>query len=324
MDASHAALIAPCAAALLASAPPALAQAKFPSKPVRIVVGFSPGSATDITARTIAPKLSELWGQTVIVDNRSGGGSTVASATVAKATPDGHTLLVVSSAFAVTAVLQKNLPYDPLRDFRGVTQIGIATSALSVAPQLGVKSVKELIALAQEQPGKLFFGSSGTGSGMHMTTERFNILAGIKVVHVPFRGQPEMIVELVSGRINYGVPALGPGLPFFRDGRLLPLAVMTSKRSPLLPSVPALVEILPGYERDAAHAMIAPARTPTAIVNQISTDVARVLDHPEVKERMQAIGFELAPSTPEEYDRTIRRQMDIFARVAKSAGLQAN
>src|SRR3954462_3256557 len=154
MDASHLAL----AAALLACCSPSHAQQKFPVKPVRIVVGFSPGSATDITARTIAPKLSELWGQTVIVDNRSGGGSTVASAMVAKATPDGHTLLVVSSAFAIPAVLQRNLPYNALRDFRGVTQIGIATSAVSVAPQLNVRSLKELIALARAQRGKLFFG----------------------------------------------------------------------------------------------------------------------------------------------------------------------
>jgi len=310
----------------LAVAAPSFAQTqqKYPSKSVRIVVGFSPGSATDITARTIAPKLSELWGQPVVIENRSGGGSTVASAVVAQAMPDGHTLLVVSTSFAITAVLQKNnLPYDALRDFRGVTQIGSTTGALTVAPSLGVKSIKEFIALARERPGKILFGSAGAGSGLHMSTERFNMAAGIKAVHVGFKGQPEMIVEIATGRIHYGFPGLGSAMPFIKDGRLLPLAVNTPKRSPVLPEVPALVEILPGFERDAAHALLAPARTPRPIVHQISKDVARVLELPEVKERMQAISFDIAPSTPEEYDQQIRNQIEVFTKVAKAAGLIA-
>ena len=298
--------------------------ARYPSKPVRILVGFSPGSATDITARLISPKLSELWGQSVIVENRSGGGGTVASAVVAQATPDGHTLLMVSAAFAITAILQKNLAYDALRDFVGVTQIGTTTSALTVGPAVGVKSVKDLIALANERPDKLFFGSAGTGSGTHLTAERFNLLAGIKVVHVPFRGQPEMIIDMIAGRIHYAIPGLGPALPFIREGRLLALAVVNPKRSALLPNVPAMVEVLPGYERDAAHGLVAPSRTPRPILNQISRDVARVLDMADVKERMQAIAFEAAPTSPEEYDRIIRSQMEIFTKVAKSAGLNPN
>jgi tripartite-type tricarboxylate transporter receptor subunit TctC len=313
-------------AAGLAVAAPGAAQTqpKYPTKPVRILVGFSPGSATDITARMIAPKLAELWGQTVVVDNRSGAGSTLASALVAKANPDGHTLLLISAAFAITAVVQKNLPYDALRDFSGITQIGASTSALAVAPSVGVTSVKALIALAQERPDRIFFGSAGTGSGIHMTTERFNLLAGIRVVHVPFRGQPEMLVDMLAGRIHYGIPGLGPALPFIRDGRLLALAVINQKRSPLLPNVPTMVEVLPGFERDAAHGLVAPARTPRPVVNKIAEDVARVLDSPDVRERMRAIAFEPAPTTPELYDRIIRNQMEIFAKVAKAAGLIAN
>jgi tripartite-type tricarboxylate transporter receptor subunit TctC len=323
MRALREAIVASVTAIGFAAAAPVAAQTqqKYPTKPVRIIVGFSPGSATDITARIIGPKLSETWGQPVIIENRSGAGSTLASAMVAKATPDGHTLLMVSAAFAITAVLQKNLPYDALKDFSGVAQIGASTSALTVAPALGVKSVKELIALAQERPDKILFGSAGTGSGVHMTTERFNLLAGIKVVHVPFRGQPEMLIDILGGRIQYGIPGLGPAMPFIREGRLLPLAVVNPRRSPLLPNVPAMVEILPGFERDAAHALVAPARTPRPILNQISNDVARVLELPEVKERMQAIAFEPAPTAPEEYDRIIRNQMEIFTRVAKAAGL---
>jgi tripartite-type tricarboxylate transporter receptor subunit TctC len=326
MHALRGTIVASVTALGLAVAAPGVAQTqpKYPTKPVRILVGFSPGSATDITARTIAPKLAEMWGQTVVVDNRSGAGSTLASAMVAKANPDGHTLLLISAAFAITAVVQKNLPYDALRDFSGITQIGASTSALAVAPSVGVTSVKALIALAQERPDRIFFGSAGTGSGIHMTTERFNLLAGIRVVHVPFRGQPEMLVDMLAGRIHYGIPGLGPALPFIRDGRLLALAVINQKRSPLLPNVPTMVEALPGFERDAAHGLVAPARTPRTVVNKIAGDVARVLDSPDVRERMQAIAFEPAPTTPEEYDRIIRNQMEIFAKVAKAAGLIAN
>jgi len=296
---------------------------KFPTKPVRIVVGFSPGSATDISARMIAPKLSEMWGQPVVIENRSGAGSTLASAMVAQATPDGHTLMMVSASFAITAVLQKNLPYDALKDFRGVSQIGSSTGALTVAPSIGVKSVKELIALANERPGKIFYASTGAGSGIHLATVRFNMVAGINVVHVAFKGQPEMIVEIVTSRVHYGFPGLGPAMPFIKDGRLLALAVNTPKRSPQLPDVPAMAEILPEFERDAAHALLAPARTPRAIVQKISRDVARVIEMPDVRERMYAISFDPAPSTPEEYDRIIRKQIEIFTKVAKAAGLVA-
>ena len=301
----------------------ALAQSapKFPTKPVRILVGFSPGSATDITARLIGPKLSDLWGQAVVIENRSGAGSTLASTAAAQATPDGHTLMVISTSFAITSVLQKNLPYDALKDFRGVTQVGSTTGALVVAPSLGVKSVKELIALVHERPGKVLYGSAGAGSGIHMSTERFNMVAGIKPVHVAFKGQPEMIIEVVTGRVHFGFPGLGSVMPFLKDGRLLALAVNTPKRSPQLPDVPALAEVLPAFERDAAHGLVAPARTPTAIVQQISRDVARVLQMPDVKERMYAISFDPAPTTPEEYDRIIRNQVEIFTKVAKSAGL---
>ena len=295
---------------------------KFPTKSVRLVVGFSPGSATDFTARVFGAKLSELWGQPVVIENRSGAGSTLANAMVAQATPDGHTLLVVSASFAITAVLQqKNLPYDALRDLRGVSQFGSTTGALVVPPSLGVKSVKALIALAKER--RLLFGSAGAGSGLHMSTERFNIAAGIKATHVGFKGQPEMNVEIVTARVHYGFPSLGTSMPFIKDGRLLPLAVNTPKRSPHVPNVPAMVEIVPSFERDAAHALMAPAKTPREIVHKISKDVARVAEMPDVKERMHTISFDIAPSTPEEYDKAVRKQIEVFTEVAKAAGLIA-
>jgi tripartite-type tricarboxylate transporter receptor subunit TctC len=304
---------------------PGLAQAqpKYPSKPVRIVVGFSPGSATDITARIVGPRLSELWGQPVVIENRSGAGGTLANAAVARATPDGHTLALISAAFAIGAVLHKELPYDPLKDFVGVTQIGASAGVLAVAPSLGVKSVKELIALAQERPGKILFGSAGAGSGIHMTAERFKMVAGINTVHVGFKGQPEMLLEIMAGRIHYGFPGLGPALGMIKDGRLVALAVVTKNRSPLLPDLPVLAEVLPGFERDASHGLLAPAGTPRRILNQISKDVARVLDLPEVKQQMVAIGFEPLPATPEEFDLIIRSMIGIFSKVVVAAKLRA-
>jgi tripartite-type tricarboxylate transporter receptor subunit TctC len=312
------------AASIISIAAPDAAQAqqKFPSRPVRIVVPFSPGSATDISARMIGPRLSERWGQPVVIENRAGAGGTLAAAAVAKATPDGHTLLLVSAAFAIGAVLNANLPYDPLKDFTGVTQIGTSAGLLAVTPALGVKSVKELIALAHERPGKILYGSAGAGSGIHMTAERFKFTAGINTVHVGFKGQPEMLIEIIAGRIHYGFPSLGPALAFIRDGRVVALAVVTAKRTPLLPDVPVLAEVLPGFERDASHALLAPAKTPRHIVNQISRDVARVLELPGVKQQMDAMSFEPAPTTPEEYDRILRGLIKTFTRVARDAGLK--
>jgi tripartite-type tricarboxylate transporter receptor subunit TctC len=317
-------LIASVAAAVALGATQAAAQTqpRFPTKPVRIVVGFSAGSATDITARMIGPKLSEMWGQPVIVENRAGAGSVIASQVVAKAAPDGYTLLLVSSAFAIGAVLNVPPPYDALKDFAGVANIGATAGLLAVSPSLGVKSVKELIAVARERPGKLFYGSAGVGSGIHMTAERFRMVAGIEAVHVPYKGQPEMLIDMVAGRIHFGFPSIGTAMVFLKDGRLLPLAMVTARRSPLLPNVPVMTEVLPGFERDASHALIAPAGTPLAIRSQISRDVARVLELPDVKQQMYAMSFEALPSTPEEYDRILRGLLDTFSKVIKAAGIR--
>lgn len=306
----------------LCFASPVIAQS-YPSKPVRIVVGFSAGSATDITARMIAPKLSEVWKQAVVVENRPGGGSALASAMVAKATPDGHTLLCVSNAFLISAILQKNASYDPLKDFSGVTQIGASTGVIVVGPSVGVKTLKELIALANERPGKILFGSAGAGSGLHLTTELFRFTAGIKAVHVGFKGQPEMIIEILAGRVHFGIPGLGPSIHLIKDGRLVPLAVVTHQRSPMLPDIPTVNEILPTFQREAAHVLVAPVGTPRPILHKISRDVARILDLSDVKQQMHAISFVPAPTTPEELDKLLRANYVTLDRVARLAGLKA-
>ena len=294
----------------------------WPARPVRLVVGFSPGSATDLSARLLAPKLSEMWGQPVVIENRSGAGSSIANTMVAKATPDGYTILVISSSFAINAVLRSNSGYDPLRDFTSVTQIGYSTGAIVVTPSLGVKTLKELIAVAKERPGKILYGSAGAGSGVHFTTERFRLSAGIKVTHVAFKGQPEMLIEMLAGRIHFGIPGLGPALGMIRDGRLVAVAVVTPKRSPLLPDVPTVQEILPSFRRDAAHALMAPAGTPRPIVEKISKDVARVLAMPDIKKQMEAIDFIPDPTTPQEFDKTLRGMLVTFEEVARAAGLK--
>ncbi len=294
----------------------------WPSRPVRMVVGFSAGSATDQSARLLAPRLSELWGQPVVIENRSGAGSSIASSMAAQATPDGYTLLVISASFAINAVLRSNVGYDPLRDFSGVSQIGYSTGALVISPTFGIKSVKELIVAANERPGKILYGSAGAGSGIHMSTERFRMAAGIKMTHVAFKGQPEMLIENLAGRVHLGMPGLGTSIGMIRDGRLLALAVVTPKRSPLLPDVPTVLETLPSFRRDASHAILAPAKTPRAIVNKVSRDIARVLDMPDVKKQMEAIDFIPAATSPEEFDKILRGMLVTFEEVARAAGLK--
>jgi tripartite-type tricarboxylate transporter receptor subunit TctC len=301
----------------------AQAQQKFPTKPVRLVVGFSPGSATDITGRLVAQKLGEIWGQPIVIENRSGAGGQLATVMVAKATPDGYTLLMMSSAMVVNAVLPAKPMYDLLKEFTGVTQLGVPTSIVIVTPTLGVKSLKELIALAHARSGKLLFGTSGAGSGTHMTSEIFNMTAGIKGVHVAFKGLPEVLIEVAAGRLNYGLISMGPALPFIQDKRVVPLAQIAAKRSPLLPDVPVMTEILPKFERDSTHGIIAPAGTPRAIVNQISKDIARVLELADVKERLDGMGFERAPMTPEEHDKLLRRLVGSISKVVVVIGLRA-
>jgi tripartite-type tricarboxylate transporter receptor subunit TctC len=301
-------------------APPAAQD--WPARPVRLVVGFPAGSSTDTAARMMAPKLADIWGKPVVMENRSGAGGSIATTLVAQATPDGYSILYASASFAINAVLRPNVGYDPLRDFISVTQVGFPTSVIAVAPSLGVKSVKELIALAKERQGKLLYGTPGAGSSGRMTVESFRVAAGMKGTHIAFKGQPEILVEILAGRVHYAVISLGPGLGLIREGRLLALAMVTPKRSPLLPDVPTLYEILPNFKRDAAHMLLVPAKTPRAVVNKISKDVAQALDAAEVRKQMDTIDFVIAPTTPEETDKILRAQMVTFEALAREVGLK--
>jgi tripartite-type tricarboxylate transporter receptor subunit TctC len=218
--------------------------------------------------------------------------------------------------------MQPNLPYDPLKDFSGVAQLGYSTSVLVVSPASGVKSVKELIALAQAQPGKVLFGSAGAGSATHINAERFRLAAGIKAQHVGFKGQPEFLLELVAGRIHYGVAGLGPSQALIKDGRLVPLAVVMPQRSAVLPDVPAAPEVLPGWTRNGSQAWYAPAGTPRPILQKIYNEVVRVLASAEVKKRLESYDFQILPASPEELDRELRTDIEVFRKVVQEAGLR--
>ncbi len=295
----------------------------YPSKPIRFVIPFTPGSASDILARTIGPKLSEAWGQQIVVDDRPSAGSTVAGEIVARATPDGHTVMLTSSAFAGSAALYDKLPYDAVKDFSGVSQVAETALVLVVAPSLGVKSAKELVALARAKPGYLTFASSGIGSGTHYGSELFKMAAGINVVHVPFRGTPEGITDTVAGRVHFYLTPLLPVMPLIKAGRLLPLGVTTEKRQPLMPDVPTLGEtVLPGFAYDGWFGVFTQSKTPKKIVNQLSREIARILDLAEIKERIASQGATAKSSTPEAFDKLVHGEIVTRKKVFKAAGVK--
>ena len=300
------------------------AEQSFPSKSIRIVVPFTAGGGTDIMARMLGMKMSDTFGQPIVIENRTGAGGTIGANVVAKATPDGHTLLVSSAAFAISAALKTDLPYDPIKDFAGVTRLGYATSALIVPPTLGVKTVTELIELAKAKPNEVIFAHAGIGSSTHMNGERFRLAAGIKVKHVGFKGGADAGVEVIAGRVQYAIIGLSSTLPFIRDKRMVALAVNTPQRSPLLPDVPTIAETLPSFSRDGAAVMLAPAGTPLAIRTKISNEVKRIFELADIKEKLQSYDYLAAPTSPEEHERTLRADIDTFAGVVRLAGLRPN
>ena len=293
----------------------------FPVKPIRLVVAFTPAGTTDILARIITPGMSEAWGQPVVIENRPGAGGALAAAIVSKATPDGYTLLATSAALAINAVLNSNAQYDPLRDFTPIAELGYSTTVLVVSPSLGVKTVKEFITFANTKPVRLLFGSTGAGSSTHLSAERFRLAAGFKAQHVGFKGQSEFLIEIIAGRIHFGSSGLTASLPFIKDGKLVPLVVATPQRSPVLPDVPAAPEVLPGWSRDGSQAWLAPAGTPRAIRQQISKELARVLTLPEIRERLQNMGFNVASTTPEEHEKNMRADIEVLSQIVTEVGL---
>jgi tripartite-type tricarboxylate transporter receptor subunit TctC len=313
------------AAALVLLSVPCIAQPQqhFPAKPLRMIVGYTPGSEIDVIGRMVAHEMSEHWGQKVVVDNRPGAGSTVAAAIAAVASPDGYTLFFNSVSHAATPGLYSKLPFDTLRDFAGVSQVTSAPNVLVVAPGQGIKSLKELIAYVKQRPGQINYGSAGIGSGTHITGEMLILAEQFKVSHIPYKGVPEVLTDTMTGRVQYSFAPIGNTLAFVRDKRLLPLAVTTLARSPMLPDVPTVAEAaIAGFEWDQWYGLFAPARTPRPIVNQLSREVARILAMPETRERLAVRGSVPKPSTPEEFDKFVRAEVEKITLVIKAGGVK--
>jgi tripartite-type tricarboxylate transporter receptor subunit TctC len=304
-------------------AAPAAAQS-YPSKPIRLLVGFAPGGGTDIVARVLAQKLSEWWGQQVVVENRAGATGTIAADLVAKSAADGYTLLmghVNSNAIAPT--LFKKLPYDAVRDFASVTYVGYVPNVLTAHPSLPTKSVKELIALAKTRAGELTCASSGTGSTQHLALEMFMTLTNVKIIHVPYKGSGQAIVDLVAGQVQMNFDTMPPVLDHIRANRLRALAVTTPKRAEQLPEVPTLTETgLRGFEMTNWYGVVAPAATPRDIINRINADLNKALADPAVRKRLADVGTEIGGGTPEWFDAHIKSDIAKYTRLVKAANVQ--
>ena len=289
-----------------------------------MIVPFTPASATDIIARILGPKLVDRWGKQVVIDNRPSAGGIVAFKIVAEASPDGHTLTATGSNWSGSAALYHGkLPYDPVKDFAGVSQVATTPLVLVVAAGAGAKTLKEWLPIARSKP--LNFGSSGIGSGPHYGAELFNLTAGIKGVHVPYRGSPEVLNDMMAGRIDYFFSPILAASALIKSKRVLPLGVTTSQRAPAMPEVPTIAEAgLPGFEYQGWYGILAPAKTPRAIINQLNAELARIVEMPDVKEHIGNQGASAKSSTPEAFDKLAKDEITTRMKVWKAAGVKAD
>jgi len=304
------------AAASVASEP------AYPSKPIRMLVGFSPGGATDVMARIIGKKLSEAWSQQIVIDNRAGAGGLVAFEMTAKANPDGYTLLATSPSFAIQPSIAAKLPFDPIRDFAPITQASSAPYLLVLHPGVEARSVKELINLAKVNPGQLNYASGGIGSAQHLTAELFRLMAGINIVHVPYKGAVS-IPDVIAGRIQMLFSGVPQALPHVQAGRLRAVAVTTPARSPAVPEVPTVAEAgVPGFDVTVWYGILATGRTPKPIVDKLNREIVKALQSADVRQQLMSLGLEPVGSTPGQFGATIHAEMAQWAQVVKRAGIK--
>lgn len=301
----------------------AQAQDRYPSKVVRMVIGFSAGGAVDISGRLIAQRLSESLGRPVIVDNRPGNASIMAGDFVAKSAPDGYTLAYVSAGHTMNpATRGKSLPYHPLNSFTPVSLVAMGAQVLVVNPSLPVRNVKELVALAKARPGQMNFASSGFGGPMHLAGELLKYRAGIDIVHVPYKGGGPALSDIISGQIEFCFVGAPAALPHVQSGRLRMLAVSTPKRMSTLPDVPTVAEqAFPGFDVNASYSVLAPAGAPAAVVNRLSTEIAKVVAMPDVRDKLLALGVEPVGSTPEELKSFMQSELSKWTKLVESLGL---
>jgi tripartite-type tricarboxylate transporter receptor subunit TctC len=294
----------------------------YPVKPIRIIVPFTPGSATDVMGRLVSERLNAAWGQPVIVDNRPGAGGSIGIRETARAEPDGYTFVLVSSGHAVNHVLYKDLGYDTLKDFAAVAMLGSLPSVLIVPPTSSVNSVKELVAMLKANPGRYNYATAGVGSGAHVSLEKFNVATGVKAVHVPLKGTPPILAETMAGRVEYAMVPAVSGMGPVRDGKVKPLAVSTNKRVAALPNVPTLGEAgFPGAESTFWLALLAPAKTPGEILAKVNGEVNRSLQSAEVRERLVKLGTDPMAMSPAQSDAFIAREYNELGKIMRDAGL---
>ena len=310
------------AAALAIFAMPAFAQ-KYPSKPIRMIVPYTPGGPTDILARAVGQSLTEAWGQPVIVENRPGASGNVGTAIAAKSPPDGYTLGVVGISYSVAPALDAKLGYDPVKDLTPITQLASVNNLLVVHPSLPARSVKELIAFAKARPGEVSFASGGPGGAQHLAGELFNSMAGIRMMHIPYKGSAPGLTALIGGEVIVGFTDMLITLPHVRSGKLRALAVTGGTRSSLIPELQTVGEAgLHGYAVTAWFGMLAPAGTAPEIVAQLNAEIVKSLKTAQMKERLAALGADAAAGTPEQFATFLRSEMAKWAKVVKSAGIR--
>jgi len=310
--------------AMVLLAPVVMAQQAYPNKPVRIIVPYPPGGTADIIGRTIAEKLGVIWGQSVIVENRAGAGGTIGVDAVAKAAPDGYTMVLgVTGPLTIAPSINAQLAYDPLRDLVPITLVAAVPSLIAIHPSVPARDLKELIALAKSQPGKLTFASAGTGTSVHIAGELFKSMAGVDIIHVPYKGGAPALNDLLGGQVSMIIENMPQLLPQVQAGKIRALAVTTQQRSNALADLPAVAEILPGYEATTWFGLLAPAKTPQEIVKKVQSDVAKIGMLPDVKERFTGLGADVIASTPEAFAKHLQSELLRFSKVIKDANIKA-
>jgi len=301
------------------------AQPAYPVKPIRLIVPYPPGAGTDIIARTVGQKLGEALGQQIVVDNRGGGGGVIGADAVAKAAPDGYTMGLVTSTFAMTPTLQKP-PYDPVRDFTPLILLAAVPNILVIHPALPAHSLQELIALARARPGELSYATSGTGTVSHLLTEWLrSMVGGMQLVHVPYKGNSQALTDLLGGHVSIMFSALPSAMPYLANNRVRPIAITSRNRSPAVPQVPTFIESgVPDFQFSSEFGLLMPARTPREIIVRLNRELAKILRLPDVRERLAAQGAEPVGNTPEEYAASIKADLARWAKVVATAGIRAD
>ncbi|MBI4207272.1 MAG: tripartite tricarboxylate transporter substrate binding protein [Betaproteobacteria bacterium] len=312
-----------CAGLLALAAAEAVA-AEFPARPVRFLVASSPGGALDVLARLVGPKLTEKWAQPVVVDNRAGAGGVIGTEMVANANPDGYNILVIAQGFTANPFLYKKLPYRTPEDFAPITILAYGPNVLVVHPSVKAGSVKELIALAKAQPGKLNYATSGVGAASHLSIEMFKRMTGVDMVHIPYKGAGAATAAVVGGQVQLLFTSTGAAMPHIKSGRLKALGLTTAKRTPALPDVPTIAETgLAGFQVDGWYALMAPGKTPKPIIDRLYRDTAEVLKMPDTVARIESFGLEPAGISPQEFGDTIRAELKKWGKLIQEAGIKA-